>query len=364
MNILTVGGATIDTIAIIGSDRIERMAMFNAHSSFLLLEEGHKTEAQEVSTHCGGGAVNAAVAMARFGVDVATLVKLGQDARAETLLARLMAEGVSTRWIRRDARAPTGASVLVSSHDRNAAIFTFRGANTLLEPQDIHEDAFSVDAVYITNLSNKSAECFPLIVKYAKQHGALVATNPGIRQLSAHGGAFHQCLNQIDIIAINRTEAGAMVPGLMARSGEFDAAAAAMAAKSQPGLSSEAVSGGGFDMSLTDFFRAVTALGPKYVVVTDGSRGAFVGTRDEVLFCPSLNCSVVGTAGAGDAFSSTFTAFIVLGRSPEEALRAATTNAASVVGHVDTQTGLLSLAAIEEALQASTSTLVVRRWPL
>ena len=71
--------------------------------------------------------------MARLGLDVAALVKLGKDARAETVLAHLMQEGVSTRWAMRDGRAPTGASVLVSSHDRNAAIFTFRGANTLLE---------------------------------------------------------------------------------------------------------------------------------------------------------------------------------------------------------------------------------------
>jgi len=83
MRVLTVGGAMIDTIAIIDSDRIERMTMLNADSSFLLREEGRKTEAEEVSTHPGGGAVNAAVAMARLGMDVALLAKLGTDARAD-----------------------------------------------------------------------------------------------------------------------------------------------------------------------------------------------------------------------------------------------------------------------------------------
>ena len=122
----------IDTIAIIDSGRIERMTMLNADFSFLLLEEGRKTEAQEVSTHVGGGAVNAAVAMARLGMDVAVLAKLGTDPRAETILQRLEQEGISTVWVKRDPRSPTGASVLISSHDRNAAIFTFRGANTLL----------------------------------------------------------------------------------------------------------------------------------------------------------------------------------------------------------------------------------------
>ncbi len=187
MKALTVGGAMIDTIAIIADDRIERMTMLNADSSFLLLEEGRKTEALEVSTHVGGGAVNAAVAMSRLGLDVAALVKLGRDERAETVLARLLAEGVSTRWAVRDGRAPTGASVLVSSHDRNAAIFTFRGANTLLSEADLVPDAFAVDVVYVSSLSNESADTFPAIVADAKAHRALVATNPGVRQLSSRG---------------------------------------------------------------------------------------------------------------------------------------------------------------------------------
>src|SRR5208337_462102 len=143
MKVLTIGGAMIDTVAVIDSARIERMSMLNAESSFLLLEEGRKTEAQEISTHCGGGGINAAIAMARLGLDVATIAKLGRDARADAILTKLDEEGVSTRWVSRDTRAPTGASVIVSSHEQNAAVFTFRGANTLLEPQDLRPDAFA-----------------------------------------------------------------------------------------------------------------------------------------------------------------------------------------------------------------------------
>ena len=88
MKVLAVGSAMIDTIAIIDSDRIERMSMLNADSSFLLLEEGRKTEAEEISIHPGGGAVNAAVAMARLEMDVSLLAKLGADARADAILAR------------------------------------------------------------------------------------------------------------------------------------------------------------------------------------------------------------------------------------------------------------------------------------
>src|SRR3974390_2912562 len=105
--------------------------------------------------------------MARLGLDVAALVKLGKDARAETILGHMLQEGVSTRWVLRDGRAPTGASVLLSSHDRNAAIFTFRGANTLLEEGELRQEAFAADVVYISSLSNASADAFPGAVQRA-----------------------------------------------------------------------------------------------------------------------------------------------------------------------------------------------------
>ncbi len=362
MKALTVGGAMIDTIAIIASDRIERMTMLNADSSFLLLEEGRKTEASEISTHVGGGAVNSAVAMARLGLDVSTLVKLGKDQRAEVVLARLAEEGVSTRWAMRDSRAPTGASVLVSSHDRNAAIFTFRGANTLLDETDLVADAFAVDVVYISSLSNESADAFPAIVKRAKAQGALVATNPRVRQLSSRGGAFLDMLAHIDILALNGSEADVLVPGLVARFGEGRGALPLEPGEQPPRLLARGFAAGGHDMSVMAFFAALAEMGPRYTVVTDGRHGAFLGTAEAIHYCPILESRVAGTAGAGDAFNATFTAWIALGCAPQEALRAAAVNAASVVGHVDTQSGLLPREEIERRLPQSKPALAVRTW--
>jgi ribokinase len=364
MKVLIVGGAMIDTIAIIESDRIERMTMLNADSSFLLLEEGRKTDALEISTHTGGGAVNAAVSMARLGMDVAVLVKLGQDARADTVLRRLVDEGVSTRWALRDNRAPTGASVLISSHDRNAAVFTFRGANTLLEERDLRDDAFAVDVVYLANLSNQSADRFPEIVKRAKAHGALVSANPGVRQLSARAGGFHQSLGSIDIVSLNRAEADVLAPSLIAKFGEGGPALPLAPGEEPPALAVRGLIGGGFDMSLVAFLRALAQLGPKLVLLTDGPRGAFLATGHEVLFCPPLTTTVAGTAGAGDAFGSTFTAYVAMGKSPAEALQAATINAAAVLGHVDTQTGLLRKDALEQRLADMRPQLAIRKWLL
>lgn len=361
MKSLTVGSATIDTIAIIDSERIERMSMLNAEASFLLLQEGSKTEAMEISTHCGGGAVNTAVALARLGFDAATLVKLGQDQRAETIMARLMAEGVSPRWAMRDARAPTGASVLISSHERNAAIFTFRGANTLIEPQDLKDDAFAVDLVHIASLSNASADCFPLVVEKAKAQGALVSVNPGPRQLAARGATFEQCLGSIDVLSINRVEAEVMLPSLVARFGE---GGPALEGDDQPRLATRGLIGGGFHMGLRRYMGAVLSLGPRVLLLTDGGGGAYAASGDAIVYAPPVLVEVAGTAGAGDAFVSTFAGYTALGAPLDKALRAASLNAAGVVGRVDTQSGLLRTAELEAALKKTDAATGVRRWSL
>jgi len=362
MKALTVGGAMLDTIAIIQSDRIERMTMRNADTDFLLLEEGRKIEASDISGHVGGGAVNAAVSLARAGHDVSTLVKLGKDDRAERVLTRLGDEGVSTRWVVRDGRAPTGASVLVASHERNAAIFTFRGANTLLEPADLKGGAFGVDLVYISSLSNDSADRFPELIAAAKANCACVATNPGTRQLSARGGAFFDVLGDIDILCINAREAEVLVPTLVPRCGEGGTPLEAANARPNPRLMAQGLQGSDFHMSLPRFMCELRRAGVDNVVVTDGMHGAYLAEGDAIHWCPVLQSEVVGTAGAGDAFASTLAAKIAGNASAEAALQAATCNAASVVGAIDTQTGLLGEEELTTSVNANAAVLSVMRW--
>jgi ribokinase len=262
----------------------------------------------------------------------------------------------------RDARAPTGASVLVSAHDRNAAIFTFRGANTLLEATDLKKDAFASDLVYVAGLSNESANCFPVIVERAKAEGAMVAVNPGIRQLSARQDQFRDVISKIDILAINRHEASTLVPWLIGRRGEGGAALPDAAANELPDLARHGLAAGGFEMSLARFFRNIHDLGPRWVVITDGRDGAYVGAPSGILHCPAVPVIAAGTAGAGDAFNATFAAYITQSASAEDAVLAASANAASVISFIDTQTGLLRRRDIEGRMAELKSMLKVRHW--
>jgi ribokinase len=349
MKAMTIGGAMVDTIAIIDSNRIERMSMWNAETSFLLLAEGSKIEATEVSTHCGGGAVNAAVAMARLGAEVSAVVKLGNDRRAEEIIQRLSAEGVSTTHVLRDESAMTGASVIVASHDRNATIFTYRGANTHLARKDLLPEMFELDLVHVTGLSNASAECFPAIVDCARKHKAFVSTNPGIRQLSSRGSVFLDHLSRVDLLVINRGEAEALVPELVSRFGESGPPLGPGAEQISSTLAHRGLAGGGYELSLRAFASALMTIGLGHAAITDGRAGAFLIDAHAIRYCPALETTVAGTAGAGDAFSATLGYCLADARKPEDALRAATLNAASVVAHIDTQTGLLRRAALDDA---------------
>ena len=364
MKAMTIGGATVDTIAIIDSSRIERMSMWNAEASFLLLAEGSKIEAMEVSTHCGGGAVNAAVAIARMGADVAVLIKLGNDRRADTILQRLGAEGVSTERVLRDASAMTGASVIVASHDRNATIFTYRGANTHLTLPDLAPEIFAVDLVHVSGLSNASAECFPTIVACAKSHNAFVSTNPGIRQLSSRGSVLLDHLGQVDLLVINRSEAEALVPVLVARFGEGGHPLGPGSEHIASTLAHRGLAGGGYELSLRAFAAALMTIGLGHVAITDGRAGAFLIDRRAIRYCPVIETTVAGTAGAGDAFSATLAYCLADRRKPEDALRAATLNAAAVVAHIDTQTGLLRRADLDAALARADSPASTQSWAM
>jgi ribokinase len=361
-SVLTIGGAMIDTIAVIDDELIERMSMNNADRAFLLLEEGRKTEASIISTHPGGGAINTAVSFARLGFAVTTLVKLGADARGRAVRDALQAEGVSQDLIVETSAAGTGASVLISAHERNAAVFTFRGANSLLEKNDLPNPGFTYDIVYITGLSDNSSELFPEIVARAAASGAFITANPGIRQLSARGGEFQKALSKVSLLSINRDEAATLLPRLLEHMPKPSMRFVSAQSGEPADLMRRGFLASGFEMSFPHFCEALLALGPRCIVITDGRHGAYAAAGNDITFCPALATEVVGTAGAGDAFTSAFAAMYSNGASPGEALQYATANASSVVSFADTQSGLLRRSTLDDMLTSVKSRLSVHTW--
>lgn len=340
MKVLTIGGAMVDTVAIIDDALIERISMTNAGKSFLLLEQGAKTEVVGISTHCGGGGLNSAVAFKRLDFEVAPFVKLGRDDRSRVIERVLEIETISDRWVARADYEPTGASTVISAHDRNAAVFTFRGANSLLSAEDLKPEMFDAGLVYVAPLSGASADILPQIVAYARRSSATIVVNPGVRQIATRIAPLLALLPQINLLVVNRLEADALVnTAVGALSTSDDADRRVLAADTLRNATAARTSDP--RQAASALATAILGLGAQKLLLTDGRAGAHAASSGAIVFQPAEKANVVGTAGAGDAFASTFAALTATGASDAEALRAAAVNAASVVSHADAQSGLL-----------------------
>ena len=103
--------------------------------------------------------------------------------------------------------------------------------------------------------------------------------------------------------------------------------------------------------------KMISALGPKISVITEGINGAYSYDGTEMLFMrpyPDPKPPLERT-GAGDSFSATFTAALVLGMSIKDALKWAPINPMSVVQQVGAQAGLLTRKELEEYLAKAPS---------
>ncbi len=363
MKTATIGSAMIDIITIIADTDIERISMTNAHNSFLLLEQGRKIDAERISTHVGGGAINAAVALARLGHEAVPTVKIGEDLEAKMVKQLFEQEGLSDINVMSTDQAITGCSVIIASHDRNASLFTARGANCLITDTDIAEGIFEgAQLLHIAPMSNESANAFPTIAQRGREAGAFVVANPGSRQITRRGEQFLSACGNIDLVNINRTEAESLLPIVLAQASK--SARRSVHKKHNPtrGLMTRGLIMDHTHCSLGGFISLLQSLGPKYVLVTDGTGGAFLGGPEGLYHCPILNTEVKGTAGAGDGFTSTFGALLAEGEEPARALQMAAINSSSVVSYVDTQTGLLSRDELNKRHETYAAELPVTLW--
>lgn len=351
---LSIGTVMIDIITVIADNDVELMTLHNMTSSYLMLEQGRKVESESIDDYVGGGGANTAVCMGRLGMDMDILALIGDDLNGKKILRRLQEEKIGLTHLDVRDDVGSGVAVHISSHDRNAAIFTHRGANCNLTRDQVGRIQFpQYDLVYITNLSNESAEHFPMIVQQANAAGCFIASNPGIRQLTKRCTDFLSSLKAIDLLSINEVECAALIPNLL--SGQppetfKNPTGITQASADLPPLLARGFQFGGFSLGLLDCMKILASHGPEYVVITDGSKGAYLLHGDQLYFCPPLPVVMRGSAGAGDSFSSTLASLISAGNAPDLSLYAASLNAVSVISHVDTQAGLLTFDRLSEIL--------------
>ena len=347
MKIMTIGGATIDTILEYKDPETLNLQSARGTLSYLLLEEGKKLEVTWLGNFSGGGGTNSAVAFKRLGFEVVVSVcKIGQDKDGDAIIAELTAAGVETGYIQRDDKERTACSYIIPSLKGDRTVFAYRGANGNLAANDFPLVALAdCQQLYITSLSGNSSAHLPLITAAAKQAGVPVAINPGISQLRLGSDFIAQSLGNVDILIVNSSEAKQLMASLFKLKGKIrrDNPPLQTTATAAPALLNNAIIYEEVSFRLAEFFELVLQLGPHLVVVTHGDEGVYVADTTTIYFHPALKETVVvNTLGAGDAFGATFVAAIAQHKSIDEAIRAGVINSASVVGYQDAKTGLLT----------------------
>ena len=339
MKVLTIGAAMRDLF--IEHDRFEVMQVDQNGSTahFILIPEGKKTEVEKIMNALGGGALNSALSFQRLGFSASCFAKIGNDLDGINITDTLQRNKVNTKNIVVSAKGCTGMSCILPSPSGDRGILVYRGVNLLLTAKEIPKKAIEqTDCVYITSLSGKTAKLLVAITAHAKKHKKIVACNPGTSQLTVNVSSLKKSLKNIDILVMNSDEATLLMKSL----GKTEKSHAKSRNKKLPVLLAAPISSPTGCFTLQNYFHEVCLRGPKIVVVTNGPDGVYVWNGTEILYHPSLPIDVISTVGAGDAFSSTFVAYLLANKSIEDAIKAGIINSASVIQTLDANSGLLS----------------------
>jgi 2-dehydro-3-deoxygluconokinase len=283
----------------------------------LLDPQGPLTYGCSLTLRMAGAESNVAIGLARLGVPVCWISRLGADPIGDLILERVAAEGVDVGLVARDAGAPTGLFYKVRSDGATSVHYSRRGsAASRLAPADVPDAALDdVALVHLTGitmaLSDSAAELVVDLAQRARARSAVVVFDPNWRPALWDGperaaAAAARVLPSVDWVLCGAEE------GRLLFGGDTPA----------------------------ETISAIRAAGARDAVVRVGARGATLAVdRTITTVAPEDVVDVVDEVGAGDAFAAGFEQALLQGWPPGDAVRAANRlAAASLRGSGDWET--------------------------
>jgi 2-dehydro-3-deoxygluconokinase len=150
------------------------------------VEDGDLRLGMPLTLRFAGAESNFAIALARLGVPVRWVSRLGRDPLGDMIERGLAEEGVDLRWVRRDD-APTGLFLKWRSAGRTHVTYRRAGsAASRLGPKDVPKEALEgVRLVHLTGItmaiSDSARELVVDVARRSKRHGAEVLFDPNFR---------------------------------------------------------------------------------------------------------------------------------------------------------------------------------------
>lgn len=263
-----------------------------------------------------GNSANAAVAAARLGLTSGLRAYVGADVHGQECIAQLMREKVDTTFVEKQA----------GKHTNYHYVLWFENNRTILVKHEAFE--YAVPAIpegptwlYLSSLGENSLPYHHMWAQMLKRWpNTKLAFQPGTYQMKFGAEALKDIYDRTDIFFCNKEEAE-RIAGV------------------EPGA------------DMHDLLARMHALGPKTVVITDDTRGAYciepTGGMSHLPRYPDPRAPYEIT-GAGDALASGTVAALALGLPLAQALKWGSANASAVLQKVGAQEGLLSRPELEQ----------------
>lgn len=283
---LVLGAAAVDTIALV--DAFPSADMIVA--------------AQNVTHTAGGSTANIAVALARLGVFSAFLGCVGDDADGALIKSAFLDEGVDTAGLLTTCGTRTASVFILVNPCGERVMVALGGESIYTCPAQLNGVNYEAELLYI-------GEAFPDVGLMAAEgvhaRGGKVAFGPGGVMCGYGTDSLLPLIAAADTMFVSRPELSLLTGENTVKSGA----------------------------------NRLLSLGAGAVVVTEGSSGASLHTREESVFVPSERVEAVkDTTGAGDSFTAAYLYAELNGYPVERRLRFAHTCAAFTIQNIGART--------------------------
>jgi len=314
--IICIGSACKDIFFPTGEGHIIETPKDILSQKKIQFELGAKYKIEDRHETIGGCAANVAVGMSKLGVDASCYSHLGNDKNADWILEELELEGVRTDLIRKDEELPSDMSAIIVDKDSGERIiFSNQKANGKLTI--VKEEIEDAEWYFIGDLHGNWEEDLEDVVETAVGKKIKIIFNPRQSNIHDDAGEILKAIPFSEILILNKDEAMELI------------------SKDNEGYT---------DQELTDekfLLTKIKELGAVTVVITDGTNGAWAANDENKIWAGAMLTEAADSTGAGDAFTSGFSAAYIKGKDLSECLSWGIANSSSSVKFFGGTEGLL-----------------------
>lgn len=313
---IAIGDITTDAFIKLSGDDAEIKFNEDKNKKQICFNFGDKIEYDSLTeVNAVGNSPNASVCAKRLGLNSALITNLGNDFNGEKILKALEKEGINKDFIKiHKGKKSNYHYVLWYEEERTILVKHYEYDYEL---PDISKPKW----LYLSSLGENSLPFHNEIARYVKNNPETsLAFQPGTFQIRLGYEKLKDLYEVCELFFCNKQEANKIL-------------------KTN-------------ESNIKKLLEGMRELGPKIVIITDGTKGAFAYDGKDMWQIPMYPdlAPPIDRTGAGDSFSSTVTSAFALGKALPEALLMGPINSMSVVQHIGAQEGLLTMKELQEFL--------------